>query len=109
MKAIRELEQMGYTFATDGDELRATCDGDQSDAGKVRTLLGYVKRHKGEALAYLRKRKQLEARLEHGLEVLQAATGCSDSEAERLLSHWDVVNLEYDAAVQNDKTELDAT
>ena len=53
--------------------------------------------------------KQLEARLEHGLQVLQAATGCSDSEAERLLSHWDVVNLEYDAAVQNDKTELDAT
>ena len=70
MRAIRELEQMGYTFTVGSDKLRATCDGDLADADKVRSLLGYVKRHRDEALTYMRKRERLEARLEHGLEVL---------------------------------------
>ena len=99
MRAIRELEQAGYTFTVDGDQVRATHSGDIADADKLRALLGYVKRHREEALAYLRNREQLEARLERGLEVLEAATGCSDAEAERLLAYWDVVNAEYDAAV----------
>lgn len=99
MRAIRELEAMGYTFATDGDQVRATHDGDLADTDKVRTLLGYVKRHKAEALVYLRKREQVEARLEHGLEVLEAATGCDDAEAEVLLGHWGRLNAEYDAVV----------
>ena len=47
--------------------------------------------------------KQLEARLERGLEVMKAATGCDDSEAARLLAHWDKLNLEYDQAVRNEK------
>ena len=56
MRAIRELEQMGYTFTVDGDKLRATCAGDLADADKARSLLDYVKRHKAEALAFIRER-----------------------------------------------------
>ena len=56
MKAITDLEAMGYKFTVDGDKLRAVCDGDLADADKVRSLLGYVKRHRDEALVFLRER-----------------------------------------------------
>lgn len=46
-------------------------------------------------LALAQKRHGLEARLEQGLEVLAAATGCDDVEAERLLAHWSILNAEY--------------
>jgi hypothetical protein len=47
-------------------------------------------------LALERKRVALEVRMARGLEVLRAATGCADAEAERLLAHWDTLNAEYD-------------
>jgi len=46
------------------------------------------------ALALGERQRRLEARLERGLEVLAAATGCSDAEAERLLARWDAVEAE---------------
>jgi hypothetical protein len=50
-------------------------------------------------LALERKRGMLEARLERGRQVLQAATGCDDAEAEGLLAHWDALSAEYAATV----------
>lgn len=46
-------------------------------------------------LALAKKREVLEARLARGLEVMRAATGRDDTEAERLLAHWDALNAEY--------------
>lgn len=39
-------------------------------------------------------RCRLEARLERGLEMLEATTG-DDARAEHLLKHWDTLNEEY--------------
>jgi hypothetical protein len=47
-------------------------------------------------LALEGKRVALEVRVARGLEMLRAATGCADAEAERLLAHWDTLNAEYD-------------
>jgi hypothetical protein len=47
-------------------------------------------------LALEGKRVALEVRMACGLEMLRAATGCADAEAERLLAHWDTLNAEYD-------------
>ena len=58
MKAIVELEAMGYTFTVDGAKLRGACDGDLSDPDRVRALLNYVKRHRDEALRFLLEREQ---------------------------------------------------
>ncbi len=52
------------------------------------------------ALALGQRRHELVTRLERGLEVLAAATGCDDAEAERLLAHWDGLNTEYDQVVE---------
>ena len=41
----------------------------------------------------------LEARLEYHLEVLAAATGCDDAQAERLLAYWQALDAEYTATV----------
>lgn len=41
----------------------------------------------------------LEARLEYYLDVLAAATGCDDAQADRLLAHWDALDAEYTATV----------
>jgi hypothetical protein len=45
VKAIIELESMGYMFTIDGDKLRGTCDSDPTDPDKadvaeLRRLLG---------------------------------------------------------------------
>jgi len=52
------------------------------------------------SLALEQRRDELVTRLERGLEVLAAATGCDDAEAERLLAHWDALNAEYDRVVE---------
>ncbi len=41
------------------------------------------------------RRRDLEARLEAGLKVLEKAIGCDGAEAERLLAHWDALTAEY--------------
>jgi len=41
-----------------------------------------------------------EAGLSAALAILEAATGCDDAEAERLLAHWDGLNTEYDQVVE---------
>jgi len=51
-------------------------------------------------LALEQKRAGLEARLEHGLAVMEAATGCADAEAGRLLAHWDALDLEYGVGLE---------
>jgi hypothetical protein len=50
-------------------------------------------------LALEQKRVALRARMERGLEVLEAATGCDDGEAERLLEHWGKLDAEHDHVV----------
>lgn len=42
-------------------------------------------------------RRKLEERLEHGVQVLTAATGGPD--AERLLAHWNTLMAEYDGVL----------
>ena len=39
--------------------------------------------------------ENLEVRLEALLTEMEAATGCSDAEAERLLAEWERANVEY--------------
>ena len=82
MRAIRELEAMGYTFTVDGDKLRATCDGDLADADKARSLLGYVKRHRAEALAFLRERSAFEVQAEALL------ARCADTDPATWAQEW---------------------
>ena len=58
MKVVRELEQMGYTFATDGDELRATCAGDLAAQDAVKADIAELKKTlRGDA--YWTKRSEL--------------------------------------------------
>ena len=46
------------------------------------------------ALALGERQRRLEARLEALLAEMEAATGCDDAEAERLLARWDAVEAE---------------
>jgi hypothetical protein len=46
-------------------------------------------------LALEQKREALETRLERGLDLMRAAAGCDDAEAERLLEHWDSLVRQY--------------
>ncbi len=50
-------------------------------------------------LALEEKRRHLQTRLERELDVLAAATGCDDTQADQLLAYWDALNAEYTAAV----------
>ena len=66
-----------------------------------RIIATYTRDELGTAvgLALEQKRAGLEARLERGLEVLAAATGCPDAEAERLLAHWDALDADYGVVI----------
>lgn len=106
MKAIAELEEMGYTFKLDGETLRYSYEGEgRPDLEHARSLLEYVKRHKEEAIAFLRRRfdprsvLEVEADLEVLLNEMVEATGKGDDVAERLLARWEVLNQEYDTVV----------
>ncbi len=106
MKAITELEGMGYTFKLDGGTLRYSYEGEgRPDLEHARSLLEYVKRHKDEAMAFLRRRLEprpvleVKADLEALLDEMAKATGQGDDVAERLLARWDDLNGEYGAAV----------
>lgn len=54
MKAILELQQLGYTFTLDGDSIRYRHRGQPPDPQQVRPLLEYLQRHRAEALCFLR-------------------------------------------------------
>jgi hypothetical protein len=61
MKAIQELEQLGYVFTLDGGSVRYAHHGERPDPEQVRPFLEYVGRHRDEAVAFLRERATLEA------------------------------------------------
>ncbi len=68
--------------------------------GRIAATYNRAELRAAVALALEQRRHDLEARLEHGLEVLAAATGCDDAEAERLLAYWDALNAEYDRVME---------
>jgi DNA polymerase I len=57
MKAIDDLERMGYTFRLDGDLLRYSTV-DVPDVSGARALLTEIRDHKPEAVAFLRTRDE---------------------------------------------------
>ena len=61
MRAIRDLETMGYTFTLDGGAIRFTHEGERPDLARVRPLLEYIKRHKAEAMYFIGERFEVEA------------------------------------------------
>lgn len=46
-------------------------------------------------LAFDKKRRELEDRLERGLQLMSEVSADDDARAERLLTHWEVLNEEY--------------
>jgi hypothetical protein len=60
MKAIQELEQLGYTFTLDGVSVHYAHHGERPDPEQVRPFLEYVGRHRDEAVAFLWERATLE-------------------------------------------------
>jgi len=62
MRALTELERLGYTFTLDNNAVRYRLTGPQPDPESVRPLLGELKTHKPEAILFLRLR-QLPQRL----------------------------------------------
>jgi len=58
VRAICDLEQWGYTFTLNGDDLCYTYDGEHPDPAQVRPLLEYVRQHRDEAVAFLLERQR---------------------------------------------------
>ena len=57
MKAIREIEQEGYSVSLEGNRIQARKKaGYFPDVGNVKDLLNQIKTHKGQAISYLKKR-----------------------------------------------------
>ena len=79
MKAILELEQMGYTFALDGDAARYTHNGQRPDPERVRPLLELLRQNHKETVRFLQSR------------ISQKAHNTADfeAEAEELRKHCD--------------------
>ena len=73
MRAITDLEELGYTFALDGENIVYTHDGDNPDPAQVRPFLEYAKRHKAEAVRFLQEQATSEAKAEALLARLEAA------------------------------------
>ena len=56
MKAIREIEQEGYSVSLEGNRIQARKKaGYFPDVGNVKEILGHIKAHKGQAITYLKK------------------------------------------------------
>lgn len=54
IKAVRKLAHLGYRFQMSGEIIKARYEGPgDPDPAQVRPLLGLVKEHKPEVLAYL--------------------------------------------------------
>ena len=56
MKAVLELEQLGYTFSLDGGTVRYSHSGERPAPERVQPLLDYLRRHREEAVSFLRER-----------------------------------------------------
>lgn len=53
MEAINRLEQLGYTFVTDGANIHYQCSASPNNSETIRALLAIVRSNKAQALAYL--------------------------------------------------------
>ena len=56
MKAILEMERMGFQFVLDGGMVRYTHEGERPDSGEVKVFLEYLRRHRDEVVQFLRER-----------------------------------------------------
>ena len=56
MKAILEMERMGFQFVLDGGMVRYTHEGERPDPTDVRSFLEYLRRHRDEVVQFLRER-----------------------------------------------------
>ena len=56
MKAILEMERMGFEFMLDGGRVRYTHEGERPDPAGVRAFLEYLRRHCVEVVRFLRER-----------------------------------------------------
>ena len=57
MRALTELERLGYTFTLDNNAVRYRLTGPHPDPEMVRPLLDVLKAHKPEAIAFLKTRE----------------------------------------------------
>lgn len=60
MKAILELESIGYTFFLDGDMIQYCYTGEKLDSTQAGPLLDIIRVNKDRALGFLRSRKGAE-------------------------------------------------
>jgi hypothetical protein len=67
MRAITDLEAMGYTFTLNGDHITYTHEGNRPDSEIVRPLLDYLRRHRDEAIHFM----QLLSRLETTFQLVK--------------------------------------
>lgn len=56
MKALLELEQVGFVFTLEGDTMRYTHNGQRPDREYVRARLQHIQQHREDALNFLRQR-----------------------------------------------------
>jgi hypothetical protein len=73
MKAILELERLGYRFTLNGATLYYTQRGERSDPEAVRPLIEDLRRHREAAMSFLRERVSQEARRRAGCEARATA------------------------------------
>jgi hypothetical protein len=99
---LAQLNQRGITLSLPPDTAMPVPVGRwQRHEGRI--LATYTPAELGLAieLALEWKLADLEARLEYHLEVLAAATGCDDAQAERLLAYWQALDAEYTVNSEN--------
>ena len=73
MKAILELERLGYRFTLKGSTLYYTQGGERSDSEAARPLIEDLRRHREAAMSFLRERMFQEARRRAGCEARATA------------------------------------
>ena len=72
MRAIVELERLGYTLTLDNNNIRYQVIGAQPDPATVRPLLAELKEHKPEAVTFLQWRQLPERILIADVETIPA-------------------------------------
>jgi len=86
------------TLSLPGDTtLAVPADRDRWQRREDRIIAAYTRQELAWALAlaFEIELDNLEDRLEHGLGVLAAHTGCAEAEAQRLMQHWRALHDDY--------------
>ena len=59
MKALLEMEEMGFKFTLKDGTIHFTHEGERTDPEKVRSHLAYLRHHRGQVVHFLQRRAQV--------------------------------------------------